>query len=191
MDSPPQFPIHQLCCKDFQQLWECFVQGAVSNPYHTIILLLMSIQMSVQWFNILRADMKFTVLRFPFLHSLKMPQRFPSAMEISGQGAVSSPCNLSMVLLLNIQKFIEWFNMLGKDMKSKCVDSTSRSSIHQDAANRSISYGNLSVQGALSSSTQIYRTFFFCEDSELGCLVGGFQVFLLWATSRWAIQAKD
>lgn len=33
--------------------------------------------------------------------------------------------------------------------------------------------------------------FFVTEDSELGCLVGGFQVFVLWATSRWAIQAKD
>lgn len=73
--------------------------------------------------------------------------------NLCGQGAVSSPSNLSMVLSLNIQKFNEWFNILRKDMKSKCVNSTSRSSIHQDAANRSISYGNLSAQGALSSST--------------------------------------
>ena len=60
-------------------------------------------------------------------------------------------------------------------MKSKCVDSTSRSSIHQDAANRSISYGNISAQGALSSSTQIYRTFFFVRAQNLAVWLVGFR----------------
>lgn len=81
-----------------------------------------------------------------------------------------------MVLLLNIQKFVEWFIILGKDMKSKYVDSTSHSSIYQDAAKCSTSYGNVCAQSALSSSTQIYhKNCFFVTDSELGCLVGGFR----------------